>query len=131
MESLNSYLIFAGYYESHRFMLYDKGNGETKARLIGYPCISPKKKYIVSFYNNPYGLGCGELQIHIITKTGPYKLLYSFSFTNWRPFEDPMEFVWINDREFKIKVYSDDKHFRKWEGKEFAPRTGYLKFKIK
>jgi hypothetical protein len=131
MQGPNSYLIYAGYYEDHRFLLRDKGTGETKANLIGYPCISPNKKYIVSFYDCPYGWGAGNLEIHAITSKGPYKLLHSFGFINWRPFEDPMEFVWINEHEFKMKVYTLSKHFRKWEGKEFAPRTGYLKFRIK
>jgi hypothetical protein len=130
IESLNCYMVFGAYYENHRFLLYDKASGESKASLIGYPCISPNKKHIASFYDDPYGDGGGKLEIHAITPTGPYKLLKSFNFIHWRPFEDPMEFVWLNDKEFKIKVYTEYKHFRKWEGKEFAPRTGYLKFRI-
>lgn len=130
IDRINCYMIFGGYYEAHRFLLYDRDYGECKASLIGYPCISPNNKYIVSFYDNPYGDGGGEFEVYSITSSGPYKLVKSFSFTNWRPFEEPIEFAWINDNEFKIKVYSIFKHFRPWTESEGFPKTGYLKFKI-
>lgn len=121
----NHYLIYNSFFESYQFLLLDKSTSDTTGIFQGYPFVSPRRNYVVSF-DTPYTYGQGETKMELLTLEGKrYQHELTAVFSNWNV-PRTKHIYWLSNTEFILKVKPVEDAYTKEEDAEFF----YLKFTI-
>lgn len=96
MNALNQHLIFGQFWEISGYTMIDKTNGEETQSIIGFPYLSPNKKYIIAVYADPYGEQHADLELYRIENKQIVPRL-SAEFKNWMPATEPEDIFWARD----------------------------------
>ncbi|WP_352258968.1 hypothetical protein [Psychrobacter sp. TB55-MNA-CIBAN-0194] len=96
INALNQHLIFGQFWEISGYTMIDKTNGEETQSIIGFPYLSPNKKYIIAVYADPYGEQHADLELYRIENKQIVPILNA-EFKNWMPATEPEDIFWARD----------------------------------
>jgi hypothetical protein len=125
IDSLNKYVIRGSYWENSDYKLVDKTTGEAQ-KFIGYPYVSPDKKYIISMYPNVHGSSYGDLEFYEISNKMS-KLILTQRFSKWLPTYEEKMIFWSEDGYLYIPV----NHSHSYLTLSGSDNYQYIRIKIK
>ncbi|MDO5105638.1 hypothetical protein [Capnocytophaga sp.] len=129
IEALQKYVVYASYFESGEYILFDKRNGK-RQEFSGFPYLSPDKKQIFVFPIIMEEQVSGVI-FYEVNENQEIKELISAPFKNWMPYFDVYEgLFWATDEYFYMPVNHTAVYWNEY-GNYNTQNCQYLRIKKK
>ncbi len=127
IDALNQHLVFGQFWEISSYTMIDKTSGKQAQNFVGYPYLSPDKKYIVAVYANPYGNPNTDFELYRVQnkKIVPFM---SAEFENWMPAINPRDIFWARDGYLYLAVTHSSVFWK--ENGDYNDKFQYIRIKV-